>query len=131
MQNYTYSAASETSIAVGMGVHKKTIILRVYNAFTGEILDERELLHGLPKVTKYFQQIQYRHGRERACYEVSSCGFGLQRAPEAQGVSYEVVASFSIPHRYSRPNTRTPGWLAAKSLLHKSNCILRCKVRKT
>ncbi|MCY4673972.1 MAG: hypothetical protein OXD43_09470 [Bacteroidetes bacterium] len=36
-----------------MDVHKKTIVLCVYNGFTGELLDERELLHDLPKVTKY------------------------------------------------------------------------------
>ena len=40
-----------------------------------------------------------RHVRVHACYEASSCGFGLQRALEAQGVSCEVVAPSSIPRR--------------------------------
>lgn len=99
MQNYTNSSTAGFSIAVGMDVHKKTIALCVYNAFRGEVLDERELLHDLPKVLKYFQKLQERHVRVHACYEASSCGFGLQRALEAQGVSCEVVAPSSIPRR--------------------------------
>lgn len=82
-----------------MDVHKKTIVLCVYNAFTGGVLDKRELLHDLPQVLKYFWKIQARHGRVHACYEASSCGFGLQRALEAQGISREVVAPSSIPRR--------------------------------
>lgn len=99
MQNYTNSSTPGLSIAVGMDVHKKTIALCVYNALTGEILDEQELLHDLPKVLKYFRKIQDHHGRVHACYEASSCGFGLQRALEAQGISCEVVAPSSIPRR--------------------------------
>ena len=99
MQNYTNSSTPGFSITVGMDVHKKTIALCVYNAFKGEILDERELVHDLPKVHKYFQRLEDRHVRVHACYEASSCGFGLQRALEAQGVSCEVVAPSSIPRR--------------------------------
>ncbi len=99
MQNYTHSSTSGSPIAVGMDVHKKTIALCVYNAFRGEVLDERELLHDLPKVLRYFRKVQDRHGRVDACYEASSCGFGLQRALEAQGISCEVVAPSSIPRR--------------------------------
>ena len=82
-----------------MDVHKKTIVLCVYNASTSEILDERELPHDLPKVLKYFQKVQDCHGRIHACYEASSCGFGLQRALDAQGILCEVVAPSSIPRR--------------------------------
>ncbi len=99
MQSYTNSSTPGCSIAVGMDVHKKTIVLCVYNAFTSEILDERELPHDLPKVLKYFQKVQGRHGRVRACYEASSCGFGLQRALDARGILCEVVAPSSIPRR--------------------------------
>lgn len=49
-QYYTSSAADETIIAVGIDVHKKTICLCVYNAFTRGMLDERKLVHDLPKV---------------------------------------------------------------------------------
>ena len=99
MQNYTNSSTPECSIAVGMDVHKRTIALCVYDAYTGGILDERELLHDLTKVLKYFRKLQDRHGWVHACYEASSCGFGLQRALGAQGISCEVIAPSSIPRR--------------------------------
>ena len=72
---------------------------RLCCASTSEILDERELPHDLPKVLKYFQKVQDCHGRIHACYEASSCGFGLQRALDAQGILCEVVAPSSIPCR--------------------------------
>lgn len=99
MQNYTYSSAPGLSIAVGMDVHKKTIALCVCNALTGEILDERELLHDLPRALKYFKKLQNHHGQVHACNEASSCGFGLQRTLDAQGISCEVIAPSSIPRR--------------------------------
>ena len=52
MQDFTNSSSTESFISVGMDVHKKTIALCVYNASTAEILDERELLHDLPRVLK-------------------------------------------------------------------------------
>ena len=66
---------------------------------TGEVLDERELPHDLPKVIKHLLKIEDRHGKIHTCYEASSCGFGLQRALEAHGISCEVVAPSSIPRR--------------------------------
>ncbi len=101
MQNYTNSSTPGLSIAVGMDVHKKKIALCVYNALTSEIVDERELLHDLPKTLKYFQKLQDRYDRVHACYEASSYGFGLQRALDAQGISCEVVEPSSIPRRPS------------------------------
>ena len=82
-----------------MCVHKKTIILCVYNVSTGEVLDEQELPYDLPKVLKYLQKIQNRHGRVHACYEASSYGFSLQRALEAQRITCEVIAPSSVPRR--------------------------------
>ena len=98
MENYTYSFTSGSTFA-GMDVHKKTIALCVFSAYTGKVLDERELPHDLSKVIKYFLKIQDEHGMIHTCYEASSCGFGLQRALEAHGISCEVVAPSSIPRR--------------------------------
>ena len=98
MENYTYSFTSGSTFA-GMDVHKKTIAFCVFSASTGRVLDERELPHDVPKVIKYLLKIQERHGKIRTCYEASSCGFGLQRALEAHGISCEVVAPSSIPRR--------------------------------
>ena len=98
MENYTYSFTSG-SIFAGMDVHKKTIAFCVFSAYTGKVLDERELPHDLPKVIKYLLKIQERHGKIHTCYEASSCGFGLHRALEAQGILCEVVAPSSIPRR--------------------------------
>ena len=39
-----------------MDVHKKTTALVVYSASVGAVLDEQELLHELPKITKYLQK---------------------------------------------------------------------------
>ncbi len=93
------SSTSASTISVGMDVHKRTIALCAYNARTGVILDERGLPHDLPKVTKYLRKVQDRHGQVRSCYEASSCGFGLQRALQARGISCEVIAPSSIPRR--------------------------------
>ncbi len=82
-----------------MDVYKKTIALCVYSTFRGEVLDERELLHDLQKMLKYFQTLRERHGRVRACYEASSCGIGLQRTLKAKGISCEVIAPPSILRR--------------------------------
>ena len=79
MENYTNSFTSGSAFT-GMDVHKKTIAFCVYSAYTGEVLDERELPHDVPKVIKYLLKIHERHGKIRTCYEASSCGFGLQRA---------------------------------------------------
>ncbi len=99
MQTYINFSTSICAIFVGMDVHKKTIALCVYSASAGIILDERELLHDLPKITKYLQRMEDRHGRVHSCYEASSCGFGLQRALQARGISCEVIAPSSIPRR--------------------------------
>ena len=99
MLSHINSSPSAFTITAGMDVHKRTITLCVYNARTGVIMDERELLHDLPKVTKYLWKVQDRHGQVRSCYEASSCGFGLQRALQARGISFEVIAPSSIPRR--------------------------------
>lgn len=99
MQNYIKPFTSVSSISVGMDVHKKTIALCIYHSETGAILDERALPHDLPKITKYLRKAQSHHGMLRCCYEVSSCGFGLQRTLQANGISCEVVAPSSIPRR--------------------------------
>ena len=99
MQNYIKTFNSASLISVGMDVHKKTIAFCVYHAKTGAVLDERELPHDLPKVIKYLQKVQTRHGQLHCCYEASSCGFGLQRTLEANGISCEVIAPSSIPSR--------------------------------
>ncbi len=80
-------------------MHKKAIASCIYHAKTGATLDERELPHDLPRITKYLRKVQDHHGLLRSCYEASSCGFGLQRTLEANGIFCEVVAPSSIPRR--------------------------------
>ena len=99
MQNYTKTITSSSSISVGMDVHKKTIAFCLDHAETGVVLDERELLHDLPKVINYLQKVQTRHGELSCGYEASSCGFRLQRTLQAKGISCEVIAPSSIPRR--------------------------------
>ena len=99
MRNYIKPSTSASSIFVGMDVHKRTIASCVYDAETGAILDERELPHDLPNITKYLRKVQDHHGLLRSCYEASSCGFGLQRTLEVNGICCEVIAPSSIPRR--------------------------------
>ena len=53
MQTYINPFTSVSSISVGMDVHKQTIASCIDPSETGVILDERELPHDLPKITKY------------------------------------------------------------------------------
>ncbi len=99
MQNYTKTITSSSSISVGMDVHKKTIAFCLDHAETGVVLDERELLHDLPKVINYLQKVQTRHGELSCGYEASSCGFRLQRTLQAKGISCEGIAPSSMPRR--------------------------------
>ncbi len=96
MQRYTPTFTSASSLVVGMDVHKKTIALCVYDDSTGEVIDERQLPHDMPRIRKYVQKLQRRYGEVRCCYEASSCGFGLQRALQVQGVHCDVIA----PHPF-------------------------------
>ena len=99
MQRYPPTFTSASSLVVGMDVHKKTIALCVYDDSTGEVIDERQLPHDMPRIRKYVQKLQRRYGEVRCCYEASSCGFGLQRALQVQGVHCDVIAPSSIPRR--------------------------------
>ena len=75
MQTYINFFTSSSTVSVGMEVHKKTIALCVYSVSTGVILDERELPHDVPKVTKYLQKVQGHHGSVQSCYEASSARY--------------------------------------------------------
>ena len=58
MQRYTPTFTSASSLVVGMDVHKKTIALCVYDDSTGEVIDERQLPHDMPRIRKYVQKLQ-------------------------------------------------------------------------
>ena len=90
---------SVSPVVVGMDVHKRTIAFCALNRTTGAVLDERQLLHDVPRVLKYLQKLERRYGQLKCCYEASSCGFGLQRALEAHSIRCEVIAPTSIPKR--------------------------------
>ena len=91
-----------------MDVHKKTIAFCLDHAETGVVLDERELLHDLPKVINYLQKVQTRHGELSCGYEASSCGFRLQRTLQAKGISCEGIAPSSILEIGSKPIVEMP-----------------------
>ena len=99
MQKQTQPSTSASSLFVGMDVHKRSIALCVYDKSVEEVVDERQLPNNMPKIRKYIRQLQRRYGAVRCCYEALSCGFGLQRAMQAQGVPCEVIAPSSIPRR--------------------------------
>ena len=82
-----------------MDVHKHTIAFCVYDSDRGDVLDERELAHDLPKVFNYLERLQRRCRELRCCYEASSCGYELHRGLQARGIPCEVIAPSSIPRR--------------------------------
>ena len=84
---------------VGMDVHKRTIAFCAFNRDMGVIVDERQLVHDVPRVRKYLAKLQREHGELACCYEASSCGYGLQRVLAAHGIPCEVIAPTSIPRR--------------------------------
>jgi len=85
---------------VGMDVHKKTIAFCVYDPMRRCITDERELPHDLSKVRKYLSRIQENSGEIQACYEASSCGYGLYRELNSlEGIFCDVIAPSMIPRR--------------------------------
>jgi hypothetical protein len=57
-----------------------------------------QLASDLPAIRHFVQRI-WRHGTVRCCYEAGPCGFELQRALEADGVSCDVIAPALIPRR--------------------------------
>jgi transposase len=62
-----------------------------------------QLASDLPTIRRFVKRVQ-RQGAVRCCYEAGPCGFELQRALEADGVSCDVIAPALIPRR---PGDRT------------------------
>ena len=82
-----------------MDVHNRSVSVCAYDPETAAIIDERQLPHDVARVRKYVHRLQQRHGPVACCYEASSCGFGLQRALQSDGLRCEVIVPSSIPRR--------------------------------
>ena len=102
MQNYTDSFSSETSIAVGMDVHKKTIALCMFNARTGGILDERELLHGSPPSLHSIRNPHHYHEAIRRC--------GMLWYSRIRGYCFPAKLHLHHPYRLPRSLQKTKSW---------------------
>ena len=99
MQKLDTPSHADSPLFVGMDVHKKTLMICVYDSETSTLIDERQLPNDWSKIRKYMARMRKQYGALRCCYEASSSGFALYRALRAEGVHCAVIAPSSIPRR--------------------------------
>ncbi len=91
--------SAESTIYVGLDVHKNSISACVYDHATGQVCLEAKLPNDMAKMRKLVERIRERHGEPQCCYEASSCGYVLYRSLRALGVDCAVIAPSSMPRR--------------------------------
>lgn len=87
---------AESTLTVGMDVHRDSIALAVVRGGSQEAELEQTLPNDPRKVVRFFQRLRTR-GPVEACYEASACGFVLKRLLDDWKVPCEVVAPSLIP----------------------------------
>jgi transposase len=92
----------ESTVTVGMDVHRDTITLAVLRDWSQEPEFLKTLPHDPQPLRRVFDRLK-ETGSVRACYEASGCGYVLQREVERWGVPCTVIAPSLIP---SRPGDR-------------------------
>lgn len=90
---------AESTLTVGMDVHRDTIAVAVLRDGAHEPDLENTLPNDPRKIERFFQSLAARGGRVTSCYEASACGFVLKRLLDERGIACEVVAPSLIPHR--------------------------------
>lgn len=88
---------AQSTLTVGMDVHRDTISLAVLRGGAQEPELEQRLPNDPRKVVRFFQRLGTQ-GRVVSCYEASACGFVLKRLLDDWKVPCEVVAPSLIPH---------------------------------
>lgn len=89
---------AESTLTVGMDVHRDTISVAVLRDGSQEPELEQTLPNDPRKVERFFRRLEGR-GRVVSCYEASACGFVLKRLLDDRQVPCEVVAPSLIPQR--------------------------------
>lgn len=88
---------AESTLTVGMDVHRDTISVAVLRDGAQEPELEQTLPNDPRKVERFFRRL-VTQGRVTSCYEASACGFVLKRMLDDRQVPCEVVAPSLIPH---------------------------------
>lgn len=88
---------SKSLVYVGMDVHKGSITMAML--MDGSIYPVVEKLPNRDdKIKKFFKKAS-KHGKVKACYEASSCGYVLWRKLDKWGYSCDVIAPSSLPKK--------------------------------
>ena len=81
---------------VGIDLHQGTLTVAVLEGFDQEVRHLEKMLNDPARIQRFFRRVGSQ-GPVRACYEASSCGFGLQRQLTAWGFPCEVIAPSLVP----------------------------------
>jgi transposase len=88
----------DTSLVVGMDVHKESISLSVLVGDRGEARPTVKIRNDTLELKRLFGRLK-KEGEIRACYEAGSCGYEVHRVLAAMKVPCDVIAPSLIPVR--------------------------------
>jgi transposase len=87
----------ETTYWIGMDYHKEKTMLAVFKDHADQVVGQHVVRSGSSDIRNVLERYRSQ-GKVRACYEASSCGYGLARTLRDHGFDCNVVA----PHSLSR-----------------------------
>ena len=90
---------NESTVYVGLDVHKETIAVAVAPAGRGEPEYHGEVLHTAQGIAKLLKQLSPQGEVLDVCYEAGPCGYGLYRELVGRGHRCTVVAPSLIPRQ--------------------------------
>lgn len=83
---------------VGIDLHQATLTVAVLPEGATECRQVETMASDPPRLRRFLRRVE-KSGPVHACYEASSCGYGLQRAMTKWGVPCDVIAPSLIPKR--------------------------------
>ena len=90
---------SESTVFVGMDVHRDWVSLATLRGSARECDDVRTVPYDVAKLKRFFERLREPGVAVHACYEASGMGFTLFRALREMGVACMVAAPSLIPQR--------------------------------